>query len=698
MNITTRDQFEYALQYIKDAEVVVVDTETNTLRVRSADKMPLVSIQVYLPQWEQSYNFSFRAGYGDLFLSDGTKLTPDRDTDEPNYDLKKLSGRDRRTAYWFRLWTWWRERNMQALLDEAFAKPDEEIYPDPMGNLPFEWHDELKEVMTPEKTYIYHNANFDLTVLDREGYAPQPNVRDTMIAVQFAWGDWGGKRNRDDKGIKVKMPNRYGGKVEWGNRKLKWQARFWDFDDAEAGEQALAQSSVDFVTEVVDYAVKSVENDPSLHDYLFPLGSYASWRKNPNSVDSEEVSWHDRQAADTYTKVSWNSKELKGRIWMLPSWAVTQYGELDVILTSKLHDKCMQLIRGWDIEDVYDEISAINTQLAWRMEQNGLLLDVEEAQRRIDANYAEADAIMEKYDWNIDSWQEVRDRVGKFLNLPDTQAGTLRDALEWIDPDTLYEDGGDIGADMGIMGSEAIQIINDRLTYKSIIKQTSTYLKRWVNAADKNNYIHAYIDVAGTKTGRTSSSGDMGNTQNIPSRSANIKEVLITPPDHLVFGVDYSNLELRVAAWIAEQIHGYGNNEMTDAINNFDAHAKTAEDLGVRNIMYPNMTDAQIAEYENMANWESLSPEKLEELVYKFFIRQAGKTANFNLIYKGSYWSLGIQMGENFETEYSGAKKGTPDYKKHWDILTERFEKYKVLHAKWHEMYPAFGDIADDCL
>ena len=112
MNIQTRRQFEQAIADIKRASVVVCDTETNTLRVRSADKMPMVSIQVYLPEFKVGYNFPFRQGYGDLFLSDGTKLLPDNYTESPNYDLYELQGRDRRTAYWFRLWTWWRERNI----------------------------------------------------------------------------------------------------------------------------------------------------------------------------------------------------------------------------------------------------------------------------------------------------------------------------------------------------------------------------------------------------------------------------------------------------------------------------------------------------------------------------------------------------------------------------------------------------------
>lgn len=662
INVYTRTEFDIALSRIDKASIIVCDTETNTLNVRSAVKMPLVSIQVYLPEFKVGYNFSFRHGYGDMFLKDGRLITDsslDTFADETPVNKKLLR--------------WYYIYNLRMQIADASGYIGYD-----MGNLPISYLDELKAVWTPDKQYIYHNAKFDLSVLHREGFPDTPNVIDTMNMLQIVWGDWGGKRNNDDKGIRVRMPNRYFDKTkadyegkEWGNRQLKWQARFWDIDNAEGGELSLRKNMEELQRRVAKSYVDLAEMG-SAHTLFFDC--YSSWAKDPYSRDRNGVTWHDRQVERVYEQVKWSDSDAKGFMWMLPSDYVATYGMMDVVLTWELYSKALKVIEGWGSEAIFDEINRID-MFAWRMEQNGILLDIDEAQRRIDINYNRANAIMGKYDWNIDSWQAFKDHVGDALNLPDTRADTVKKALDWIESDKTYG---------GITGAYAIQVIEDRLKYKRIIKQTSTYLKRWVDSVDPNGYCHARIDVAGTKTGRTTSSGDLGNVQNIPARGANIKEVLITPDDHLVFGIDYSNLELRVAAWIAENILGLGNREMTDVINSRDAHAYTAEVLGVRNIMYGDMTDREIAEYNNMAGWRNLDDATLAKLVYKFYVRQVGKTANFNLIYGGSHWSLGLQLGESFETD---AEDGSPD---HWDILSERFAPYETLHAKWHTMYPAF--------
>lgn len=655
INVTLH-KFQSAIKDIQRATVVVCDTETNTLKARSSTKMPLVSIQVYLPEFKVGYNFSFRHGYGDMFLKDDSTINAD------SYILyDTYTPANKKLIRWHFAYAQWLEANKNR-----------------MGNLPIQLLDKLKTVWTSDKTYIYHNAKFDLTVLHREQFPETPNVIDTMNLLQIVWGDWGGKRNNDDKGIRVRIPSRYFDKEkadyegkEWGNRQLKWQARFWDLDNADGGETDLYNNIDKLAWEVAEHMVR--RSEVRTFDF-YPFDTYSSWEKNPQSRDKNGITWHDRQVERVYKQIKWTDTEEKGLMWMLPSEYMATYGLMDVVLTWQLYEKCLQVIKGWGSEQIAEEINRID-MFAWRMEQNGLLLDIDEAKRRMNENYAKADAIMAKYDWNIDSWQAFKEYVGDYLGLPDTQAGTVKRALDTIDPNAQYG---------RITGAYAIQVIKDRLQYKRIIKQTSTYLKRWIENADPDGYCHARIDVAGTKTGRTTSSGDLGNVQNIPARGASIKEVLITPPDHLVFGIDYSNLELRVAAWIAESIMGLGNMEMTNVINTRDAHAYTAEVLGVRQIMYGNMTDREIAEYNNMAGWQDLDDETLAKLVYKFYVRQVGKTANFNLIYGGSHWSLGLQLGEVFETDEEDGSE------EHWHILKERFAPYETLHEKWHKMYPAF--------
>lgn len=657
MNVQSRADFITALDDIARHNTLVVDTETNTLAVRQQEKMPLVSIQVHVPESGNTYNFSFRHGYGDLLLTDGSNAL-----EHVSESLKSFDGRNRRAVYWMRLYQHW-------LSEHA----------DKLGNLPIEWLDELKEYIFGEKHYIFHNANFDIAVMEREGFDQINDFEDTMIALQMVWGDWGGKRNNDDKGIRVRMPQRYYDAdkadyqgYEWGNRQLKWQARFWDLDDADVGEKALAENAAQFQYEVVEYAVKCAENDPNLHDYLFELGSYASWRKNPESVDSGGELWHDRQVLDTLKKVSWNDKELKGRMWMLPSDYTAKYGELDVILTWQVLQKTNPIIDGWGTRHIYETLTKVNSNLCLRMERNGVKIDIDEANRRIAENYATAQAIMDKYDWNIDSWQEFKKQVGDYLGLPDTQAETVRSALEWIDPDKDYWIEGN---PVGISGEYAIQVIEDRLEYKRLIKQTSTYLGRWTTNVDRFGYGHFSIDPVGTKTGRATSGGDMGNGQNIPDRKATVKEVLVCDDDEIFIAVDYTGLELHIGAWIAETLLGFdAHKTMTNTLKERDVHTYTAEMLDIRDILYPNMSDAEVAVYNNMANFKQMDEETLHKLVTKFFVRQVGKTANFSNMYNGSHWALGLQLGYKFDDDDSD----------------EKFEKAKELLERWHRLYPAF--------
>lgn len=647
MNIQTIAQYTQAVQKLDEATIVSVDTETNTLRIRQTEK-PLVSIQIYLPEFDLSFNFPFRQGQGELDYKQGFPLTFTSEDPELTY-----------------------KQALKDYLEESWANRDKttfllaEIYEDFtsenmewLGNLPIELFDDLKTHFTPDKTYVFHNANFDLTVLEREGFAPMPNIIDTMIALQVVWGDWGGKRSKDEQGIKVTMPKRYrdpDSEKEWGNRRLKWQARFWDLDNADLGEKELDNGITSTMLELAEYAVKRAENGDTHYLDLLSGISYATWRKNPLATDKDGITWHDRQVQRVVKKISFNVTERKSRLWMLPSSATTVYGEMDVILTWQLWEKCRDIIEAWGDMPIFEELSWINTTLAWRMTQNGVLINVEDARRRIADNELEMQAILDLYDWNIDSNKQMLDFLKMYgIKVDDVQAGTLRDLAEKLRKEQA-------------MGSvKVVEAIEHRLEYKRIKKETSTYLLRWVEAVDEHGYGHFNIDVAGTKTGRATSGGDMGNGQNIPTRKSRVKEVIVAPAGKLLFGVDYSNLEARVCAWVAEVILGLDPNAtMTTLVQEGeDLHSYTANMLDIRGLMYPNLTDVEIADKVGLVYTEE---DNISELVWKEVLRQTGKTANFGLLYGGSVGMLNYLMGLN------------------------NYEIAEQLHSGWNNLFPAFA-------
>ena len=76
--------------------------------------------------------------------------------------------------------------------------------------------------------------------------------------------------------------------------------------------------------------------------------------------------------------------------------------------------------------------------------------------------------------------------------------------------------------------------------------KTLEFLRSWLELRDPNNVIHATYNVGFVKTGRLSSSNP--NIQQISSR---LKPAFIPRPGHVLLDLDYSQVELRVAAFIS---------------------------------------------------------------------------------------------------------------------------------------------------
>lgn len=76
--------------------------------------------------------------------------------------------------------------------------------------------------------------------------------------------------------------------------------------------------------------------------------------------------------------------------------------------------------------------------------------------------------------------------------------------------------------------------------------KTLEFLRSWLELRDSNNVIHATYNVGFVKTGRLSSSNP-----NVQQISARLKPAFIPRPGHVLLDLDYSQVELRVAAFIS---------------------------------------------------------------------------------------------------------------------------------------------------
>ncbi len=163
------------------------------------------------------------------------------------------------------------------------------------------------------------------------------------------------------------------------------------------------------------------------------------------------------------------------------------------------------------------------------------------------------------------------------------------------------------------LAGQGHEIVEKILEWRQLAKLKSTYtdaLQEQINPA--TGRVHTSYHMAGTSTGRLSSSDP--NLQNIPIRTEEgrkIREAFVADKGHVLLSVDYSQVELRLAAELA------GIEALQQAFrDHVDIHALTAS--RVFNVPL-----------------EQVSPE----------IRRQAKAVNFGIIYGISAFGLAKQLG-----------------------------------------------------
>ncbi len=122
-------------------------------------------------------------------------------------------------------------------------------------------------------------------------------------------------------------------------------------------------------------------------------------------------------------------------------------------------------------------------------------------------------------------------------------------------------------------GHEIAQKITD---WRQLSKLKSTYADALINQIDpKTNRVHTSFAMAATTTGRLSSIDP--NLQNIPIRTtegARIRKAFVSPPGFKLISADYSQIELRLLAHVAD-IPALKQSFLTGE----DIHARTASEV-----------------------------------------------------------------------------------------------------------------------
>lgn len=611
MNIQTREQFDLLLAELYAVgtdEPVVVDTETNGLSVYQGNRP--ISMSFYFPVTDRSFNFAWAHGQGIISI-------PEANQDTTKFHQWNWQGNGKRQvwkAYWFDLY-----RSLHA---------------NDFQNCPTEWLDELREAwnnhVAQTATVVYFNAPFDIHMMEAIGFNAPTVTEDVRIAVSLVFEDF-------------LHPS-----INVGNG-LKPQAAYHGIEGALDGETELRTQAEQLSQRVAELIVSQWDDQIN--------GSFHKL-KRPATVD--EVAQRLRFDA-------------KSEMWCLPSGAVSQYAENDVVITWRLREKLVGYLNQWEQFTLYNDLCDMQNEFLIRMERNGVMLDKERAEEL----YEEMTPIMDEVNaWFAERLEPALDALDEDVRINyefaanDFTCGSPKKLAAALTVITGYEwestDKEAIQAYEDYVGEhEAVEQLK---RYRHAQRAVRTYLRNWMKSQDEHGFIHGSFNASGTKTGRLSSSsgtlGEVGNFQNIPSRGFNLKECLVAPPGWEMFQIDYGQLELRLASWIA------GCDTMIEMFETgADLHAYTRDQAGIGAILHGThsvMDAANAAFHAGKLKHEPVDLETAKDELQTYY-RQVAKTLNFGLLYGGTWRMVDrlLRVGE---------------------------DKARELHAAWNALYPEFAE------
>ncbi len=270
---------------------------------------------------------------------------------------------------------------------------------------------------------------------------------------------------------------------------------------------------------------------------------------------------------------------------------------LESALTAQLRDKGM--------EKLYFDMELPLCAVLYRMENRGIAIDRQQLQQfgeMLSQRIADCEALIFGYSgekFNINSTKQLGELLFEKLGLP---------------PVKKTKTGYSTNADVLEKLKNKHPIIPAIMDYRMLTKLKSTYADGLMAVICDDGRIRTTFQNLVTATGRLSSTDP--NLQNIPVRTdlgAEIRKMFIPKPGCVLVDADYSQIELRVLAHIAD------DETMQNAfISGMDVHTVTASQVF------------------------GVAPEQVTSLQ-----RRHAKAVNFGIVYGISEFSLAEDIGVN---------------------------------------------------
>lgn len=337
------------------------------------------------------------------------------------------------------------------------------------------------------------------------------------------------------------------------------------------------------------YDIKGVEFDLLLAAYILnPNNTKEDFKVIVSNFLYEDVSYHE----EVYGK---NTK------YHIPESSKYQtYAVKKAIAVQALKEDLINQLKENEQYSLFYDIELPLASILAEMEFNGILVDLKKLQ---DLN--------KELTMKIDTiTTEIYNLAGEEFNIssPKQLGEILFDKLE-LPYKKKTKTGYSTNVDVLEKNINEHPIIEKIMIYRTLTKLHSTYIIGLENAILKDGKIHTIYRQAFTSTGRLSSVEP--NLQNIPIRyqeGREIRKVFIPKEGNSLYACDYSQIELRVLAHMANEttlIEAFNQNE--------DIHTKTAQ---------------KIFKKEDITSLE----------------RRQAKAVNFGIIYGQSAWGLSEEI------------------------------------------------------
>ena len=289
----------------------------------------------------------------------------------------------------------------------------------------------------------------------------------------------------------------------------------------------------------------------------------------------------------------------------VPLDRATAYAAEEADLTLRLWHLLRPRLREVKSLSLYEQMERRLVPVILAMEQAGIRVDADEL-RRLSADFAERMAVGETLihklagrSFNLGSPKQLGEVLFDEMSLP---GGRRNKTGAWSTDAAVLQDLADQGHEL----PERL------LQWRQLAKLKSTYTDALIGEIDADTKrVHTRFAMAATTTGRLSSTDP--NLQNIPIRTeegGRIRRAFVAEPGHVLISADYSQIELRLLAHVADLPvlrESFSNGE--------DIHARTASEVfGVP-----------------MAGMDSLT-------------RRRAKAINFGIIYGISAFGLARQL------------------------------------------------------